>query len=63
MNYGLDWLTLIGGGAAEIVDVVDTISGEFPRTAAVVILATLIILAVLLVKPSGLFGTAKVERV
>ena len=39
---------LIGGGAAEIVDVVDTISGEFPRTAAVVILATLIILAVLL---------------
>jgi RND superfamily putative drug exporter len=39
---------LIGGGAAEIVDVVDTISGEFPRTAAVVILATLLILAVLL---------------
>ena len=39
---------LIGGGAAEIVDVVNTISGEFPRTAAVVILATLIILAVLL---------------
>ena len=39
---------LVGGGAAEIVDVVDTISGEFPRTAAVVILATLIILAVLL---------------
>ena len=39
---------LIGGGAAEIVDVVDTISGEFPRTAAVVILATLVILAVLL---------------
>ena len=39
---------LVGGGAAEIVDVVDTISGEFPRTAAVVILATLLILAVLL---------------
>jgi len=39
---------LIGGGAAEIVDVVDTISGEFPRTASVVILATLLILAVLL---------------
>jgi RND superfamily putative drug exporter len=39
---------LIGGGAAEIVDVVDTISSEFPRTAAVVILATLLILAVLL---------------
>ncbi len=39
---------LIGGGAAEIVDVVDTISGEFPRTTAVVILATLLILAVLL---------------
>ena len=40
--------TLVGGGAAEIVDVVDTISSEFPRSALVVILATLIILAVLL---------------
>jgi RND superfamily putative drug exporter len=39
---------LIGGGAAEIVDVVDTISAEFPRSAAVVIISTLLILAVLL---------------
>ena len=43
---GLD--ALVGGGPAEIVDVVDTISQEFPRSAAVVILATLLILAVLL---------------
>ncbi len=41
-------VALVGGGAAEIVDVVDTISAEFPRTAAVVILSTLLILAVLL---------------
>lgn len=40
--------TLLTGGAAEIVDVVDTISSEFPRSALVVILATLVILAVLL---------------
>ena len=40
--------TLVGGGAAEIVDVVDTIAAEFPRSALVVILATLLILAVLL---------------
>ncbi len=40
--------TLVGGGAAEIVDVVDTISSQFPRSALVVILATLLILAVLL---------------
>ena len=40
--------TLVGGGAAEIVDVVDTIALGFPRSAAVVILATLLILAILL---------------
>ncbi|MFZ9608422.1 MAG: MMPL family transporter, partial [Candidatus Limnocylindrus sp.] len=41
-------VALVGGGAAEIVDVVDTISAEFPRSAAVVIISTLLILAVLL---------------
>ena len=40
--------TLVGGGAAEIVDVVDTISSEFPRSALIVLLATLIALAILL---------------
>ena len=40
--------TLVGGGAAEIVDVVDTISSEFPKSALLIIFTTLIVLTVLL---------------
>ena len=40
--------TLVGGGAAEIVDVVDTISSEFPKSALLIIITTLIVLTVLL---------------
>ncbi len=39
---------LVGGGAAEVVDVVDQISADFPRTALFILVTTYLILLVLL---------------
>ncbi|MFO1540290.1 MAG: MMPL family transporter [Chloroflexota bacterium] len=39
---------LVGGGAAEVVDVVDEIGREFPRSALVILLSTFLVLFVLL---------------
>ena len=39
---------LVGGGAAEVVDVVDRVAADFPRTAAFILLTTYLILFVLL---------------
>ncbi len=39
---------LVGGGAAEVVDVVDEIAAEFPRSAIVILLSTFLVLFVLL---------------
>ena len=38
----------VGGGAAEVVDVVDRIAADFPRTALVILLSTWLVLFVLL---------------
>jgi putative drug exporter of the RND superfamily len=43
---GLD--VLVGGGAAEVVDVVDRVAADFPRTALFIVLTTYLILFVLL---------------
>ncbi len=39
---------LVGGGAAEVVDVVDQVAADFPRTALFILVATYLILLVLL---------------
>ena len=35
---------LVGGGAAEVVDVVDRVAADFPRTAAFILVATYLVL-------------------
>ncbi|MFN8621410.1 MAG: MMPL family transporter [Chloroflexota bacterium] len=39
---------LVGGGAAEVVDVVDRVAADFPRTAAFILVATYLVLFLLL---------------
>ncbi len=40
--------SIVGGGAAEVVDVVDRVAADFPRTAAFILLATYLVLFLLL---------------
>jgi RND superfamily putative drug exporter len=43
-----DMTVLVGGGAADVTDVVDRVAADFPRTAAFIIITTYLVLFVLL---------------